>query len=281
MQAADRLGQPGLFDLLGRAVAGGVVGGGVVAQTVADALQQVWPLALPRTLQGHLQAVVDGDDVVAIHLLTGKAGADGFLRQARGPALDAPRGGDGPLVVVDHEQHRQLPGARDIQSLEKIALAGGAIATGSDRHAVLAAHLERGGHTAGMQGLGGNGYAQRKVLGGGRTGVGTATLVTTPVEKDLAHAHPAQQLHGGIAVIGHQHIAGLHQAANGHADGFLAQGWRVGADPAGTLQGHGFLVEQPGQHHLPVQAHQQLAIRGPGRQLSDHLAGSIQVAGKG
>ena len=146
---------------------------------------------------------------------------------------------------------------------------------------MFAAYLERRGHATGMQGLSGNGYAQRKVLGGGRTGIGTAALVATPVEKDLAHAHPAQQLHGGIAVIGHQHVAGLHQAANGHTDGLLPQGRRVGADPSGTLQSHGLLVEQPGQHHLPVQAHQQLAIRGPGRQLSDHLAGSIQVAGKG
>ncbi|MDT4850980.1 hypothetical protein FQZ97_851470 [compost metagenome] len=132
-----------------------------------------------------------------------------------------------------------------------------------------------------MQGLGGDRHAEREVLGHRRVGVGAAALVTAPVEEDFLHLHSAHHLHRGVAVIGHQHVLGLHQGTDGHAYGFLADGRRVGADASGALQGHGLLVEQPGQDHLPVQADQQIEVVGPRRQGSEQTALRIEVAGKG
>src|SRR3990167_8647117 len=144
-------GEKGLLDLGGRAIAGGVVGGGVVAEAVADALQQHRALAMAGTLQGDLHALVNGDDVVAVDLLAGKTGTYGLLRQCRRAALNAPRHRDRPLVIVDHEDHRQLPGAGDVERLEEVALAGRAIAAGGDGDPVLAADLHRRGHAASVQ----------------------------------------------------------------------------------------------------------------------------------
>src|SRR3990167_7836746 len=132
LQALDRFFLPGLLDLFGRPVTGGIVGSGVIAEAIAQALQQHRALAVPGTLQGLSKALIDRHDIVAIDLLASKAGTDGLLRQGRRAALNTPRHGDGPLVVVDHKHHRQLPGTGDIQGFEKIALAGGAIATGGD-----------------------------------------------------------------------------------------------------------------------------------------------------
>ncbi len=73
-QALDRLLAPGLVDLLGGTVAAGVVGRGVVAQAIADALQQGRPLALARALQGRADAFGDRQHVVAVHLFAGEAG---------------------------------------------------------------------------------------------------------------------------------------------------------------------------------------------------------------
>ena len=131
-----------------------------------------------------------------------------------------------------------------------------------------------------MQGLGGDRHTNGKVLRRQRFGVVAAALVATPVEEDVLHAHTAHQLHGGIAVIGHQHVFGAHLAADGHADGFLAEGWRIGADPPGTLEGHRLLVEQAGQEHLPVEADQRIAVAGPGGQLAEGPTVAVEVAGE-
>lgn len=183
---------------------------------------RVGPLPGARA-QGRADAFGDRQHVVAVHLFAGEAGTHRFLRQGRRAALDAPRHRDRPLVVVDHEEHRQLPGARHVQRLEEIALAGGAVAAGGHRHPVFAADAERRGDPAGMQGLGGDRHANGKVLRRQRFGVVAAALVAAPVEEDVLHAHAAHQLHGGIAVIRHQHVLGAHLAADGHSDGFLAE----------------------------------------------------------
>src|SRR3990167_6346517 len=72
LQTLDRLFLPGLFALFGTAVAGGIVGGGVVAEAVAEALQQHRSLAVAGTLQGDLHALVNRNDVVTVDLLAGK-----------------------------------------------------------------------------------------------------------------------------------------------------------------------------------------------------------------
>ncbi|MDT4824203.1 hypothetical protein FQZ97_574470 [compost metagenome] len=207
-----------------------------------------------------------------------EAGANRLLRQGRGAALDAPGHRDGPLVVVHHEDHRQLPGAGHVEGFEEVALAGGAVAAGGHHRAVLAADLDRRGDPAGVQGLGGDGYADGEVFLRARVLEIAAAFVAAPVEEDFLHAHTAHQLHGGVAVVGHQHILVAHQAADGDAYGFLAQGRGVGADAAGALQGHRLLVEEAGQHHASVEVGEQVEIVGPGRQFADQASLGVEDA---
>ncbi|MNQ88040.1 hypothetical protein D3C85_1032890 [compost metagenome] len=248
----------------------------MVAQAVADAFEQYRALAVTGPLQCPLHTVIDGEHVVAVHLLAMEAGANRLLRQGRGACLDAPRHRDGPLVVVHHEHHRQLPGTGHVEGLEEVALAGGAVAAGSHHRTVLAADLDRRGDPAGVQGLGGDGHADGEVFPRTRVEEVAAALVAAPVKEDLLHAHAAHQLHGGVAVIGHQHVLGLHQAADGNAYGFLAQGRGVGADAPGALQGHRLLVEEAGQHHASVEVGEQVEIVGPGRQFADQASLGVE-----
>src|SRR5690606_30059123 len=279
LQALDRLALPGLLDLFGWPVAGRVIGSGVIAETIAEAFHQRRSLALTGTIQGRLQACMHGQNVIAVDLFAGETGADGFLRQGWRAALDAARHRNRPLVVIDDEHHGQLPGAGNVECFEEIPLAGGAIATGGHRHPRLAAHLERAGHATGMQRLGSNGYAQRKILLGGRIDEVAAAFVAAPFQHDFLHAYPAPQLHGGVAVIGHQDVSGVHQGAEGHTNGFLAERRRVGADAPGALQGHGFLIEKAGQHHLPVKPLQQFGVFGTSRKLRTRLTVWVKITG--
>src|SRR5690606_21714091 len=101
LQALDWFALPGGGYLLAGAVAAGVVGGGVVAEAVGQALDEGRPLALTGPFQRRLYAGIDRQRIVAVHLLAGHAGADGLLRQGRRTALQRARHRDGPLVVVD------------------------------------------------------------------------------------------------------------------------------------------------------------------------------------
>jgi hypothetical protein len=64
----------------------------------------------------------------------------------------------------------------------------------------------------------------------------------------------------------------VHHAADGDANGFLAQSRRISADAPGALQGDGFLIEKAGQDHLPIKARQQIEIVGPGWKIAEQLA---------
>ncbi|MCY1436684.1 hypothetical protein D9M71_528150 [compost metagenome] len=145
---------------------------------------------------------------------------------------------------------------------------------------MFAANPECRGDAAGMQGLGGDRHADRQVPSAARIDEGTAALVAAPVEEDFLHAHAAQELCADVPVIGHQHVLGAHQAADCDADGFLAEGRWIGADATGALHGHCLLVEQAGQHHLPIQAGQQVGVVSPGGQFADQAAVGVEVAGE-
>ncbi|MNG22952.1 hypothetical protein D3C84_1075010 [compost metagenome] len=63
----------------------------------------------------------------------------------------------------------------------------------------------------------------------------------------------------------------MHHAADGDANGFLAQRRRISADARSALQGDGFLIEKAGQDHLPIKARQQIEIVGPRGKFAEQL----------
>jgi len=123
------------------------------------------------------------------------------------------------------------------------------------------------------------GILSGKVLGYGRFGIVAATFVAPPIQKNFFHTHAAQQLHGRVAVVGNQYIFRLHQAANGDPDGFLAEGRRVRANAPGALQRDDFLVEQAGQHHLPIEPGQQVEVIRPARKFADQTTLGGEITG--
>ena len=79
LQAFDRFFEPGLLDLVRRPVACGIVGGGVVAEAIAQAFQQHRAFTVTRPFKGRLYSVVNREHVIAVDLFAVKPGANGFL----------------------------------------------------------------------------------------------------------------------------------------------------------------------------------------------------------
>src|SRR5450631_564765 len=86
-QAHERLGEPGLFHLVGAAIAARVVGGRMVAEPVGQRLDERWPAAAARGLQRPPDDVANRKHVVAVDLDAGYLRGDAFLRQRPGRGL--------------------------------------------------------------------------------------------------------------------------------------------------------------------------------------------------
>src|SRR5690606_11157408 len=109
LQPTDGFVLPGLAQLLGLAVAAGIIRGGVIAQAIGHAFNQGRPFARPGPLDGRAEPVVDRQHIIAVHLFPGNTGSQGLVGQGGRGGLQAARHRDGPLVVVHHEHHGQLP----------------------------------------------------------------------------------------------------------------------------------------------------------------------------
>ena len=162
-QARDRVVRPLPADLLAVAVAGGIVGGGVVGHPIGQRLDHARALAAARPLERALDQVADRDHVVAVDLLARDAGRDRLLRQRRGRGLGGARHRDRPLVVVDHEHRRHAPDAGDVDRLVEGAVRGRAVAAHADRDPRLALQLEGIGGAGRMQALARDRHRDREV----------------------------------------------------------------------------------------------------------------------
>src|SRR5215470_5281020 len=137
----DRLQLPMTADLGIVAIAARVVDRRVIAETIGERLDDRGTLAGARLFNGASRCVGDGDDVITVDLLTGNAGGDSLLRQGLSRRLRGTRHRNGPLVVGDHEHHRQPHGAGKIDRFIEVALRGAAIADAADGDTALASEL--------------------------------------------------------------------------------------------------------------------------------------------
>ena len=95
--------------------------------------------------------ILDGNDIVAINLEAFNPGGDAFLGKGLGRGLQLGRDRDGPLVVVDHGDHRQVPGAGGVDAFIKFTFRGAALADlGQHRPALFTAQLDCRGNASGM-----------------------------------------------------------------------------------------------------------------------------------
>ena len=128
---------------------GGAGGLLVAAHPEGLELQERRSLAAPRPLRRAAHRIDHRQHVVAIDRLAGHPVADRAIRQPRaGVLLDDGRR-QAPLVVLDDEDHRQLPDRGEVQRFVEVALARRAFSGEGRRHARLAAQLIREGQPVG------------------------------------------------------------------------------------------------------------------------------------
>ena len=133
---------PQVLDLVGPAV--GLLVALEVAEVAADlALDQRRPAAGAGARDRLAGGLVDGEEVEAVDDHAGHAEAVGALGDVDAGLVERARGGLGVAVVLDHEDARQVPGAREVERLEERALVGAAVAGEGDATCVGALDLGR------------------------------------------------------------------------------------------------------------------------------------------
>src|SRR5579862_282921 len=86
-QATNRLAPPGLFHLIAAAIAGRIIGGGVITEPVAERLDHAGTTARARPLDRLCDHLPHDERIVAVDLYRGDAGSDCLLRQRLGGRL--------------------------------------------------------------------------------------------------------------------------------------------------------------------------------------------------
>src|SRR5690554_3437224 len=167
-QTRQGVSRPRLFQLFGGAITGGIIGGGMVGQTVADRFNQSGAFTAACTGQCLSDHFMQGHGIISVYLFAADTGTDRLLGKGRCDTLFGAGHRNGPLIVVDHEDYRQLPGTGDVDRLEEVALRGAAIADHGEYRLRLLTQLECRCHATGVQTLGGDGDRVGQVPAHGR-----------------------------------------------------------------------------------------------------------------
>ena len=153
-QSFQRIPFPPFRHFIGVPVAIGIVGRGMVGNTVGKALDEGRTAAAASPLQGLSSRCVDGEDIIAVHLYPLEAVRESLLGQGGGGRLPTAGHGDGPLVVLADEHHRQAKNAGHVESFVEITLGGRAVTEIGDHGNRVAAIPGRHGRTHGMGDVG-------------------------------------------------------------------------------------------------------------------------------
>ncbi len=108
----QRFEGPCMFDFLSGAIAAGIIGGGVIAQSVRQRLDQTRSGAAARGLERLADDLADREHIVAVDLHARNPRGDRLLRQRLRGCLRRHRHRNRPAVVDDDEYHRQARATR-------------------------------------------------------------------------------------------------------------------------------------------------------------------------
>ena len=238
----------------------------MIAETITDRFYQGRPLAAAGPLDGTAGGIVDRHHIVAIHLQAAHSGTNPLLGQRWGARLQLTWHRDGPLVVVDDDDHRQMPYPGAVEPLQKIPLGGAAVADGDYGNPRLITQFESRGNTAGVGDLGGDGDADREIFRGSPIGFEkiTTPLVPTPILQVFLHRHAPHIEGGHVPIVGNVDILRLHGETNANPHGFCAEMGGKSTEFAGSLQRYRFFVIAAHHHHIAVESVQYRLVQ-PGR----------------
>ncbi|MNI32537.1 hypothetical protein D3C73_864530 [compost metagenome] len=249
----------------------------MVGQAIGHQFQHGATVAGQRTFARLQHGGHHRDQIVAVHLQAMQAASQALLCQRLGTGLGRTRDRDGPAVVDDAQDQRQLVGTGRIQCGVEVGLGTAAVAAHGHRDLLFLVELELQRSACGVQALGGNRHAEREVLGGIATVV-VAALVAAPVHQHVVRAHATHE-HGAVLAVGRcEHVVLLHRGADAHMRGFVAEAGGVGAQLAGALQRDRLAVEHAHEQHLLEHRQQRAWVaQGFGQVIADERAVRVQI----
>ena len=213
--------------------------------------------------------VADREHVVAVHECTGHPVALGPVGEVGARVLLGRRRRQPELVVLDDEDHGQLPHGCEVHGLVDVAFAGGAVADERDGHPSFVSELggERqpvgdGKHGAEMADHAHDAVLERAEVEGaiapGGEPVGASQQLTEqPVER-----YPTAGEDTEVAVQWQQPVIGMSRGDHTDGDRLLADpGEPLGEPPLAEQHEH-LLVDEPRQEQCPVQLVQLLGCVG-------------------
>ena len=204
--------------------------------------------------------VDDGEQVVAVHGLGGHAVADAAVRQPRAGVLLAHRRRQAVLVVLDDEEHGQLPHGRQVHRLVEVAFRGPAVAAEHRGHARFALELKGQRHAVG--------HRQHRpqvadhpddvVLGRAEmkrpiAAAGVAAVAAQQLAEERAQVEPAAGEDAEIAMERQNRVVGPQRRRHAHRDGLLPDAREPLRQPSLPQQDQHLLLDQARKQQGAIQ----------------------------
>ena len=237
----------------------------MAAHPVRLELEQRRPVALPRALGRPAHGPHHPEQVVAVDHQARHAVAQPAVGQVVAGVLLVGRGRQAPLVVLDHEDHRQLPDRRQVERLVEVALARGAVAGEGRRDAPLAAQLRRERqparhrqHRAEVADHADDALLERAEVEGAVAALREAALAPEQLAEEARQVEVAPREDAEVAVHRQDVVAGLERRHDAGGDRLLADAGEPLAEPALAQQHQHLLFDHPRQQQRAVEVPQLL-----------------------
>ena len=262
--APDRVLLRPLLELLLRHVVG--AGGLLVAPHPEGLeLEEGRPLAAPRPVGRASDRPVDGQQVVAVHHDARHAVADAAVREVLAGVLLVGGGREPPVVVLDHEEDRQLPDRREVERLVEVALAGRAVPGEGGGHAPVALQLRGEGEAAGHRQHRAevadhphDALLERAEVEGAVAALGEAALAAEELAEQPRQVEVPPGEDAEVAVHREDVVVGLERGDDTGGDRLLADAGEPLREPALPEQDQHLLLDHAGQEHRAIEVPQLL-----------------------
>ena len=243
----------------------------MAAHAEGEELEQRRPLAAARARGGAAHRLHHRDHVVAVHHRARDAVADAAVGQVGTGVLLGDGGGEAVLVVLDHEQHGQLPHRGQVHGLVEVAFARAAVAAEHGRQAPLAAELRGQGQPVGHGEHGPEvaDHADDAPVGqaeveGPVTALGEPAVLAEELPEQAAQVHAARGEHAEVAVEGKDPVVRLQGEGHPHRDGLLSHPREPFRQAALPQEQQRLLLDEARQEQRAVQPPHAVAVQPDG-----------------